>query len=376
MLKFLTRRSTVYNLAFGALSVICLTAYSGIASAASNSYIIVLSADSDAATLGQLIARAERNYGAVVRHRYTRALRGFSAHLPDNLVERIKRDNPEIRYIEANARINVAPPKPVKVTRKPAPKAQSTPWGIFRVGGGADGSGRHAWVIDTGIDPRHDDLVVGEGANFVLTGRNTTSDGHGHGTHVAGTIAAIDNNMGVIGVAAGATVHPVRVLDNNGSGSIDGVIAGVDYVMQNADPLRGDVANMSLGATGHFQSLHDAIVNAANTGIRFAIAAGNDAVHADMSEPAHIEHNNIFTVSAMAEGDLFAGFSNYGNPPVDVVAPGVGIFSTWKRNSYATLNGTSMATPHVAGLLLLNSLNTDGVVGNDPDGFPDLIAHY
>ncbi|MBE9515777.1 MAG: S8 family serine peptidase [Proteobacteria bacterium] len=303
-------------------------------------------------------------------------MRGFSAQIPAALIDRIQRENPEILYIEPNVRINIAPPRSIKVTAKPLPPVQATPWGIFRVGGGVDGSGRHAWIIDTGIDVKHEDLNVGAGANFVLKGRNTANDGNGHGTHVAGTVAALDNGIGVIGVAAGAIVHPVRVLDNNGSGTIASVIAGVDYVMQNADPLRGDVANLSLGASGHFQSLHDAIVNAANSGIRFAIAAGNSAAHADQFEPAHIEHNNVVTVSASDSGDVFASFSNYGNPPVDVAAPGVGILSTWLRDGYATLNGTSMATPHVTGLMLLNSLNTDGLVIADPDGVADPIAHY
>lgn len=134
---------------------------------------------------------------------------------------------------------------------------------------------------------------------------------------------------------------------------------------------------MSLGAIGHFQSLHDAVYNAANLGFKFAIDAGNENQHAENKEPTHINHSNIVTVSAIDSNNLFATFSNYGNPPINYAAPGVSIISTKKGDGVTTLSGTSMSAPHVSGLLLLISIpNTAGNAINDPDGVADSIAHY
>ncbi|MEH6625029.1 MAG: S8 family serine peptidase [Motiliproteus sp.] len=250
---------------------------------------------------------------------------------------------------------------------------QTVPYGITRVGGTQNGSGLHAWVIDTGIDLDHADLNVGNGKNFVLRGKNSADDGDGHGTHVAGIIGALDNDLDVVGVAAGAILHPVRVLDNSGSGTIDGVVAGVDWVAANASS--GDCANMSLGARGSFASLEDAVANAANTGIRFALAAGNSSDDANNFSPAKVNGTNIYTVSAIDDNDDFASFSNYGNPPVDFAAPGVSVLSTKKGGGTTTKSGTSMAAPHVCGLLLFGAPNSDGTANYDPDGDPDPIAH-
>ncbi len=232
-------------------------------------------------------------------------------------------------------------------------------------------------MIDTGIDYNHADLNVDtvRAANFVTRGKSSASDGNGHGTHVAGTIAAIDNGIDVVGVAAGATVVPVRVLDNSGSGFYSWVIAGIDHVAEFASP--GDVANMSLGG-GASTSVDNAVINAASQGVLFALAAGNDSMHAANSSPARANHPNIFTVSATDSSDNFAWFSNYGNPPVDFAAPGVSINSTAKGGGTVVYSGTSMAAPHVAGLLLLKGTNlaTDGTASNDRDNNPDPIAHY
>jgi subtilisin family serine protease len=199
----------------------------------------------------------------------------------------------------------------------------------------------------------------------------TAADENGHGTHVAGTIAAINNSIGVVGVAPGAPVVAVRVLNKRGSGSNSGVIAGVDYVSQTAAP--GDVANMSLGG-GISQALDDAVAAAAAKGIRFALAAGNDAANANGSSPARVNGPNIYTVSAFGQGDVFASFSNFGNPPVDYAEPGVGILSTWLAGGYNTISGTSMATPHLAGLLLVGPIRSGGTVIGDRDGNPDVIG--
>ena len=169
-------------------------------------------------------------------------------------------------------------------TPPPEPQAQVRPWGIERVIGQTatyPSNSRRVWVIDTGIDKDHPDLNVNS-ANFVTKGRKVPNaddwaDSTGHGTHVAGTIAAIDNDIGVVGVAESAQVVAVRVLDNNGSDSYAGVIAGIDYVAANAN--KGKVVNMSLGG-GASTALDKAVIAAADKGILFAIAAGNSSADA------------------------------------------------------------------------------------------------
>jgi subtilisin family serine protease len=253
---------------------------------------------------------------------------------------------------------------------------QTTPWGITRVGGAGDGSDGRVWIIDTGCDMDHNDLNVdGSLSKSFLSGSKANrqpEDKHGHGTHVAGTVAAIDNEIGVVGVAAGATVIAVRVLDARGSGSTSGVISGVDYVAASASA--GEVANMSLGG-GASTTLDNAVKAAASSGVLFALAAGNESDHANNHSPARANHNNIYTVSAIDINDNFASFSNYGNPPIEFAAPGVSISSLWKSGGYRTISGTSMASPHVAGILVLGSVTTNGYAKNDPDGDADPIAH-
>ena len=341
-------------------------------------YIVVLKGGSPAD-----VASSHR---VIPTHLYQRALRGFAATLPDAALKRLLND-PNVDYIEPDGRVWAIAPG-YGVNRGKPPKngggggdlpvvAQVTPWGISRVGGPLVGNGLTAWVIDTGIDYDHPDLNVdtSRAVSFVSRGKNTADDGNGHGTHVAGTIAAKDNSIDVVGVAAGATVIPVRVLDNSGSGFYSWVIAGIDHVARYGKA--GEVANMSLGG-GASTAVDQAVVNAASNGILFALAAGNDSAHAGSSSPASAEHENIFTVSAIDSNDNFAWFSNYGNPPVDVASPGVSILSTARGGGSTTMSGTSMAAPHVAGLLLLRgtALRTDGVANNDPDSTPDPIVAY
>lgn len=314
--------------------------------------------------------------GGIVTHVYGSTLHGFSVMLPPGQLKKLEND-PSVRYVEEDqVGILISPAKGRPGggggggTTQPS---QSTPWGISRVGGSGDGTGKTAWIIDTGIDFTHPDLNVDKSRSADFTGsRNGALDENGHGTHVAGTIAAIDNTIGVVGVAAGATVVAVRVLDRRGSGSYSGVIAGVDYVASNGKA--GDVANMSLGGPVS-QALDDAVVAAAATGVKFAIAAGNDGANANNSSPARANGANIYTVSAMDSNDNWASFSNYGNPPVDFCAPGVSILSLWKDGGYNTISGTSMATPHLAGVLLLGVVNNSGFVNGDPDNQPDPIIH-
>ena len=306
---------------------------------------------------------------------YTYALTGFIAKLTEEDVDKLLAD-PRVAYIEQDKIITLAPPpgkgKPPKDDDKSTP--QETPWGITRVGGAGDGTGKKAWVIDTGIDLKHDDLNVdvSRSVNFVPRGRNSPNDGHGHGTHVAGTIAAIDNEIGVVGVAAGATLVAVRVLDNSGSGFYSWVIAGVDYVAANASA--GDVANLSLGGPPS-DALDEVVRNAAAGGLRFSLAAGNNGDEAINYSPARVEAANVYTISAIGSDDCMPSWSNWGNPPIKFAAPGVSILSTKKGGGTTTMNGTSMAAPHVAGLLLLSPITADGTACNDPDGNPDPIAH-
>lgn len=305
-----------------------------------------------------------------IEHVYSTAIQGFSVKMKDEDARKLQQDS-RIKWLEPDRVVMLAKPG------KPGggSSGQVIPWGITRVGGPGDGTGKRAWIIDTGIDLDHPDLNVDLNLAYsVFTKGSDASpdDGNGHGTHVAGTVAALNNTIGVVGVAAGATVVPVKVLNRNGSGSYSGVIAGVDYVASHAAP--GDAANMSLGGPVS-DALDQAVLNAASKGIKFAIAAGNESQDANNSSPARVNHPNVYTVSAIDSKDVFASFSNYGNPPVDFASPGVSILSTYKGGTTATMSGTSMASPHVCGLLLLGNPRSDGYAINDPDGVPDPIAH-
>jgi subtilisin family serine protease len=251
---------------------------------------------------------------------------------------------------------------------------QEIPWGIERAGYG-DGTGKTTWILDSGIDLDHEDLNVNQNraiSAFTKGKDKSPDDGNGHGTHVAGTIADLDNDLGVLGVAAGATVVPVKVLDSRGSGSYSGVIEGIDYVAANVN--NGDVANMSLGGPIS-DALDQAIINAASNGIIFCLDAGKESQGANNSLPARVNHKNVYTISEMDSNDNFAYSSNYANPPVDYCAPGVAIKSSWKDGGYNTIDGTSIASPHAAGVLLLGAAHTDSRINNDPDGNADPIIH-
>ncbi len=308
---------------------------------------------------------------AVIEQAYGKTITGIAVKLSATEAAKLGKDA-RVAYIEPDRVVTLGKPGSGTVT---ASSTQAVPWGITRVGR-ASGVGKTAWIIDTGIDLDHSDLTVNRtlSKTFITSGRDAKNadDNNGHGTHVAGTIAAKNNTFGVIGVAYGASVVAIKVLDGSGSGAYSGVIAGVDYVAAKAKS--GDVANMSLGGPVS-TALDNAILNAANKGIKFALAAGNESTDANYSSPARVNHVNVYTVSAMDSQDAFAYFSNYGNPPIDYCAPGVSIKSTWKGNTYNTISGTSMASPHVAGLLLLGTVNTNGFVKNDPDGQADPIAH-
>lgn len=318
-------------------------------------------------------ARAASAAGGAVTHVYRNSIQGFAARMPIEAANRVAAANPRIAFCEQDQVVT-------KVQTRPGgggstQPAETVPWGIARVNGGtATGPYATAWVIDSGIDLTHPDLNVDTArSRTFLGGKTTPADQDGHGTHVAGTIAARLNGIGVVGVAPGAPVVAVRVLDRRGSGTTSGVIAGVDYVGQAG--RAGDVANMSLGG-GASAALDSAVIAAASKGIRFTLAAGNSAVSATTTSPARANGANVYTVSAFAQGDAFASFSNFGNPPIDYAEPGVSIRSTWLSGGYNTISGTSMAAPHLAGLLLRGPVVDDGLVSGDPDGNADTIGAH
>lgn len=349
-----------------------------------NSYICVFKPGpiSAGAEARQMVAAV----GGRVERVYTSALHGFAATMSETALNKMLQMHGYIDYCEQDRIASI--PEPSNDSTQPAigkpggggggTATETIPWGVERVGS-ASGVGKIAWVIDSGIDLTHPDLRVdpevnngGKSKSFLLRDPSA-DDANGHGTHVAGTIAAIANGRGVVGVAEGATVVALRVLDRRGSGPNSGVIDAINYAVSNGK--LGDVINLSL-ITSYMQSMNDAVTGASDAGFLVAIAAGNSAVDASGYSPASAEGANVFTVSAFELGDKWAFYSNYG-APVDFSEPGSSIYSTNKDGGYSTKSGTSMAAPHMAGILLLNGgvPNSGGAVSGEPDdGRPDPIG--
>lgn len=294
---------------------------------------------------------------------------GLVARLTDAQAARLGRDarvlavEPD-RIVSMCGCVDVAEPRTVT-------------WSVRKTGygNGLNFREKTAWIIDTGIDLDHPDLTVDQTrSRSFVSGQTSADDLNGHGTHVAGIIGALNNRTGLLGVASGVKLVALKVLDEDGEGRLSATIQAVAHVAQVGRP--GDVVNLSLGGDGISPSLERQVKAAADRGILFAIAAGNEGKPARDYSPARFNHPNVFTVSAVDSTDRFASFSNYGNDVVDVAAYGVRVPSTYRNGRYAILSGTSMAAPHVAGLLLIRGtrLPTRGTARNDPDGVPDAIA--
>ncbi|PKV75355.1 S8 family serine peptidase [Pontibacter ramchanderi] len=265
------------------------------------------------------------------------------------------------------------PEQPTSAYTKITPLAGETlPWHIAMNGFG-DGTGKTVWVIDSGVDTDHPDLNIDfQRSVSLIYGDASIEDGFGHGTNVAGIIAAKNNGTGMVGVAANASIVALRVFDNTGYGTVSRAISAVNYVNNMAKP--GDVVNMSLGA-GISSTLDNAVTAAASKGILFAIAAGNSATDCSVNSPARVNAVGVYTVSAMDRYQNFWASSNYG-APVDFAAPGVSATSTRIGGGIGSAgSGTSLAAPHVAGILLLRGeVFSQGTVNGDKDSWPDPIA--
>jgi len=263
----------------------------------------------------------------------------------------------------------VEPDLVVEALGKPVPRqpTEVLPWGVDRVNADL------VWafytadpvkvaVVDTGIDTKHPDLTGNLGGGMsAVSYTSSYNDDNGHGSHVAGIIAAVDNSIGVIGVAPAADLYAVKVLDRNGSGYLSDIIEGLDWAVTHDI----DVVNMSLGTSTYSLLFNSVVQQTIASGVVVVAAAGNSGPGANtVMYPAKFE--GVIAVSATDKSDNIASFSSRGTE-VDVAAPGVSVFSTYKNQSYATLSGTSMASPHVAGvaaLVLSSPIGTDDADGD------------
>lgn len=283
-------------------------------------------------------------------------INAVSAKVPINKIGKIK-TNPNVEYVEIDQEATILG-FPAEVAAD-----QITPWGVLKIRSpevhqtGNQGEGIKVCIIDTGIDYNHEDLKNNYkgGYNFV---KNTTDpmDDHGHGTHVSGTVAALNNQLGVIGVAPGAYIYSLKALDQNGSGSYSNIISAIQWAVDN----KMQIISMSLGGSGYSQAFDDACKRANDSGILIIAAAGNsngDGSKDTVSYPGKFD--SVVAVAATDSNDARASFSSAG-PAVEVAAPGVNVPSTVPKSGnlgdpsgYKNLNGTSMATPHISGTAAL-----------------------
>jgi len=264
-------------------------------------------------------------------------IRAIAASVPPQAIDALQR-NPNVAYVETDFKVYAL--------------QQPIPWGIAKIRApevwvtGNKGTGIKVAIVDTGIDTTHLDLKVVGGATFVA-GTSSYNDDNGHGTHCAGIVAALDNDIGVVGVAPEAALYAVKVLDRSGSGYLSDVIAGIEWCIKNGM----QVVSMSFGSTSDSTSLHAECDKAYSANIVLMAAAGNSGPGANtIGYPA--KYSSVIAVGATDSSDVVASWSSRG-PELSVTAPGVNVYSTYKGGTYATLSGTSMACPHVAGTVAL-----------------------
>ncbi|MBA4371132.1 MAG: peptidase S8 [Coriobacteriaceae bacterium] len=290
---------------------------------------------------------------------------GAVVELPDPAAARAAARLPGVASVEPDIRID-ALAKGGGVRAQPA---EVLPWGVRRVGADVVWPANTAdpvkvAVVDTGIQPDHPDLVgnVKDGMSAVSY-TTKWADDNGHGTHVAGTIAAVDNSIGVIGVAPAADLYAVKVLDRRGSGWLSDIIEGLQWSAVNGM----DVVNLSLGTSVYSASFDAAVQNTIDSGVVVVAAAGNSGPGENtVGYPAAFP--NVIAVAATDSSDNVAWFSSRG-PQVTIAAPGVSVYSTYKGSAYQTLSGTSMASPHVAGAVALTLNTAPGAWDIDSDGW-------
>jgi subtilisin family serine protease len=349
------------------------------AAASDQSWIVVYRDSVDAAGKTRGLERA---YGFAARFVYGTALRGFAARLDGTQLASVRSD-PDVAFVQADGNVSIG------IATVPLVPGESVPTGVSRIEA-ASGLLAHGAatfsvaVIDTGVDLTHPDLNAVAGADCI-DAANGSQDQNGHGTHVSGTIAATNTGAGVVGVTPGTRIVAVRVLDASGSGSFSQVICGIDWVTANAAAFNIKVANMSLGGTGrndnscgnkNGDAMHKAICASAGAGVTYAVAAGNSAQNFARQVPA--AYPEVLTVTAVSDSDgaaggtggapacrtgesddRYASFSNFASSndataqSHTIAGPGVCILSTWLGGGYNTISGTSMATPHVAGVTAL-----------------------
>ncbi|MGY1501978.1 S8 family peptidase [Streptomyces sp. QTS52] len=312
----------------------------GSPTAVKDSYIVTLKKTAGLKSASSAGKSLIKEYGGTVKKTFSTALNGYTATLSAAEARRLAAD-PAVAAVEQNQTVHVDATQ------------SSAPWGLDRIDQAAlplsgtytypdtAGAGVTAYVIDTGVRITHSQ-ISGRAANGydAVDGDSVAQDGNGHGTHVATTIAG-----STYGVAKAAKIVAVRVLDNAGSGTTAGVIAGIDWVTANHSGP--SVANMSLGG-GASTSLDTAVSNSIASGVTYAVAAGNSSANASSYSPARVAA--AITVGATTSTDARASYSNYGSI-LDIFAPGSSITAGWNTSDTATntISGTSMATPHVAG---------------------------